>query len=295
MSQLISEIISGGKQKMSLLVPPHGVYQTPLAVHFMDLHERYNDVILEHLAKRIEWKEKQINAPGLEHDAEKKMRLSKKDFQKKKFQKKQIHGRGDDDTTSRDDESPKNKYDLLLFICRHGQTDANTRDEIQSATNGGALTETGRNQAKSMGERIRGELSERGIAMSDVAVYVAPARRTRETAEHAGFVDAVVDDELRDIDWGEFEGMSFDNMLAACKERGIDVYAPIDQTTIETVPAYVRRIKRAVDRIVADARGKCVIIIAHGWTAAALEDDVVPRGISKSSLLGNGDFIMMDI
>jgi alpha-ribazole phosphatase len=57
-----------------------------------------------------------------------------------------------------------------------------------------------------------------GAAAEYVAVYASPRRRARETAEPlagARGLDVVVDDDLREIDFGDFEGRRYEEIEAA--------------------------------------------------------------------------------
>jgi probable phosphoglycerate mutase len=60
------------------------------------------------------------------------------------------------------------------------------------------LTERGEQRAQSLGPLLAGH--------SFALVLTSPLQRARRTAELAGFPDAVVDEDLREVDYGEYEG-----------------------------------------------------------------------------------------
>jgi probable phosphoglycerate mutase len=73
------------------------------------------------------------------------------------------------------------------------------------------LTEAGRDQAR----RLRPKLAERCFP----TVLCSPLRRARETCEEAGFGDrAILWDELREWDYGDYEGLttSYLRMVMSC-------------------------------------------------------------------------------
>lgn len=89
-----------------------------------------------------------------------------------------------------------------IYIIRHGQTDANLRNELQGRRDV-PLNEQGREQAR----RARAFLDERGILFD--RVYSSPLCRAVETARivSGGGVPVEKDDRLLEMDYGPYEGM----------------------------------------------------------------------------------------
>ncbi|MGW0710078.1 histidine phosphatase family protein [Streptomyces sp. NPDC002643] len=86
-----------------------------------------------------------------------------------------------------------------LFLVRHGETEWSLSGRHTSWTDL-PLTENGRAQARSVAPL----LTSHHIG----AVFVSPMKRARETAELAGLKDARVDADLREWDYGAYEGVT---------------------------------------------------------------------------------------
>jgi broad specificity phosphatase PhoE len=84
------------------------------------------------------------------------------------------------------------------WLARHGETDWSAAGRHTGRTDV-PLNDVGREAAATLGRLFRGH--EFGL------VLTSPLVRARETCELAGFSDqAVVDDDLREWDYGEYEG-----------------------------------------------------------------------------------------
>jgi probable phosphoglycerate mutase len=84
-----------------------------------------------------------------------------------------------------------------LFAVRHGETEWSLSGQHTGRTDA-PLTDAGRERAKEVGDLLRG----RDFAL----VLTSPFSRARDTAALAGHADAVVDDDLREWDYGDYEG-----------------------------------------------------------------------------------------
>jgi probable phosphoglycerate mutase len=85
-----------------------------------------------------------------------------------------------------------------LFAVRHGETEWSLSNR-HTGTTDIPLTEAGRDGAKHVGEALSG----RPFAL----VLTSPLSRARDTAALAGFPDAIVDDDLREWNYGDYEGL----------------------------------------------------------------------------------------
>jgi probable phosphoglycerate mutase len=86
-----------------------------------------------------------------------------------------------------------------IWLARHGETTW-SRDWLHSSVTDVPLTERGVEQARDLAHRLAG----RSFAL----VLTSPRSRARRTAELAGFADAVVDADLVEWQYGEYEGIS---------------------------------------------------------------------------------------
>src|SRR5688572_25137542 len=83
------------------------------------------------------------------------------------------------------------------WLVRHGETEWARLGRHTGHTDV-PLTETGRQQARALGRRLAGATF--GL------VLTSPLSRAAETADLAGFAERVVDPDLREWDYGAFEG-----------------------------------------------------------------------------------------
>jgi probable phosphoglycerate mutase len=85
-----------------------------------------------------------------------------------------------------------------LWLMRHGETEWSLSGQHTSRTDI-PLTEHGRRRAEELRDYLKGTKFD--------AVFVSPMKRARETCAIAGFADqAVVDDNLKEWDYGVYEG-----------------------------------------------------------------------------------------
>ena len=84
-----------------------------------------------------------------------------------------------------------------LYAVRHGETEWSLSGRHTGRTDI-PLTEHGREQAKKIGDALS--------AREFTLVLMSPFARARDTASIAGYGDADVDDDLREWDYGDYEG-----------------------------------------------------------------------------------------
>ncbi|MEY2431896.1 MAG: hypothetical protein QOC92_1621 [Acidimicrobiaceae bacterium] len=137
-----------------------------------------------------------------------------------------------------------------LFAVRHGETEWSLRGQHTGRTDV-PLLDVGRERAKKVGEFLSG----RTFAL----VLTSPFSRARETAALAGFPDATVVDDLREWDYGDYEGLK---TLDIRKDRPgwflWDDGVP-DGETIDEVAARADRVIQRVRQVDGD-----VLVFAHG-------------------------------
>jgi alpha-ribazole phosphatase len=146
-----------------------------------------------------------------------------------------------------------------LILVRHGDLGERYHNRYIGRMDA-PLAAEGRRQAAT----LAGELGRLGGAH----ILCSPLLRARETAEIALGADAVytIDDDLREIDFGRWEAMSFAE-IAAADPAAVDRWAALeDDFTFpggESISAFRRRIGAVAGRIAADPSGT-VAAFSHG-------------------------------
>jgi broad specificity phosphatase PhoE len=138
---------------------------------------------------------------------------------------------------------------VRILLVRHGQTEWSASGRHTSTTDL-ALTETGREAARRLGERLAG----REFAL----VLSSPRRRARETCELAG-LRPELDEDLAEWDYGDYEGRTTPEIRAERPGWSLwDDGAPGGETAAQVGA----RAGRVIDRALA-ADGD-VALFAHG-------------------------------
>ncbi len=136
-----------------------------------------------------------------------------------------------------------------LWLVRHGATEWTASGRHTGRTDI-ALTDAGRREAAALVRPLN--------SMVFGAAFVSPLRRARETARIGGFADAVVLDDLREWDYGVYEGRT----TAAIREEipNWSVWTdPIPEG--ESIDAVGSRAARVLERC-ATVDGR-VVLFAH--------------------------------
>ena len=152
-----------------------------------------------------------------------------------------------------------------ILLARHAETDWN-RDRRWQGHADPSLNAHGREQAAELAERLAGEQLD--------AIYASDLRRAAETAGAVGAVhglDVVTDEALREIDVGEWAGLTTAEIEArypagfarhVAGGDGWDNGEPHDRMS--------ERVIGAVTRIAARHPGGRVLCVLHGGTIRAL-------------------------
>lgn len=139
-----------------------------------------------------------------------------------------------------------------LWLARHGDTAWTVSRQHTSRTDL-ELNDDGVVAARS----LAGKLSGRDY---DV-VLTSPLRRARDTARLAGFPDAVVDDRLREFDYGSYEGLTTVEIRGS--RPGWDLWTDGGGPGGETVEEVGRRLDEVVARVRAVAPTRA-LVFGHG-------------------------------
>jgi len=113
-----------------------------------------------------------------------------------------------------------------IFVLRHGETIWNREGRHQGRMNSD-LTALGHSQARDQADLLKAALTGR----SDVVARTSPQGRAMQTARVAlakVALDPLVDDRLCEISFGQWEGLTFDDIAARWPERVSDLdHAPL--------------------------------------------------------------------
>jgi broad specificity phosphatase PhoE len=154
---------------------------------------------------------------------------------------------------------------LRIYIIRHAQTNANIRFECVGRKDI-PLNEAGHIQSKELAERLSDVTADK--------IYISPLIRTKETidyylTEHKG-IPVQTAPELIERDFGDWEGLTFDEIEAQNKEA-FDQWQS-DQINFvipggECSARVQERINSFFDRITKENENKTIFVVTHLGTA----------------------------
>jgi probable phosphoglycerate mutase len=174
-----------------------------------------------------------------------------------------------------------------IYYIRHGETQWNAEGRLQGVQDI-PLNDLGRKQAASAGSILAGLFARDGRSEASLNFVASPLGRARSTMELVRGTlrlppgDYAVDDRLREIAYGQWEGSTLSQMQAADP----DVFAAreSDKWTVpppggESYAAVQARVTDWYRELAADT-----VAVAHGGTARAL---MVALGIETSDSAAN--------
>jgi len=160
-----------------------------------------------------------------------------------------------------------------IYYIRHGETDWNAEGRLQGGLDI-PLNDLGRRQAVHAGGILAGLLAREGRSAQSLSFVASPLGRARRTMELVRGAlqlppcDYALDDRLREIGYGRWEGSTFAQMRASDPE--VFARRQADKWTVpppdgESYAAVETRMRDWYDRLTADT-----VAVAHGGTARAL-------------------------
>jgi broad specificity phosphatase PhoE len=160
-----------------------------------------------------------------------------------------------------------------IYYIRHGETEWNAEGRLQGAQDI-PLNDLGRKQAAHAGGILAGLLARDGQSEASIAFVASPLGRARSTMEVVRGAlglpprDYSVDDRLREIGYGHWEGSTLDEMQASDPEvfarRQADKWM-VSPPGGESYASVQLRMRDWYDSLLADT-----VAVAHGGTARAL-------------------------
>jgi probable phosphoglycerate mutase len=160
-----------------------------------------------------------------------------------------------------------------IYYIRHGETDWNAEGRLQGGIDT-PLNDRGLTQATHAGGILADLFARHGRSASDLAFVASPLQRARYTMDlvrsalelPAG--DYAIDDRLREIGYGHWEGSTLAQMQAA--DRTLFAARQLDKWTVpppggESYASVQIRMRDWYDQLKVDT-----VAVAHGGTARAL-------------------------
>ncbi|MDI3535198.1 MAG: alpha-ribazole phosphatase [Thermosediminibacterales bacterium] len=182
---------------------------------------------------------------------------------------------------------------LRIILVRHGESTAN-KEHRYAGCSDFPLTDTGKMQARRIAERLSGE---------DVtAIYSSNLSRAMETARFiaARFGLSIKEEpSLREIDFGEWEGLTYDEIGISWAElRDAWVADPVNISPPggETLTRLQKRSVEAFLKIVRQHNQGSVVIVSHAGPIRSILCKLQGRDISSfwDIPVQPGDIIVVD-
>ncbi|MEV5833616.1 acid phosphatase [Nocardia sp. NPDC052112] len=150
--------------------------------------------------------------------------------------------------------------DARLVLLRHGETTWSNQRRHTGCTDL-PLTERGAEQARA----AAGVLNE--LKLRDPLVLTSPRQRAVRTAALAGLTDAVVDDDLTEWDYGDYEGQTSAEIRQ--HDPGWTIWTGVvpDGETAAQVSARADRVLASVEPALPD---RDIVLVGHGHFSRAL-------------------------
>ena len=160
-----------------------------------------------------------------------------------------------------------------IYYIRHGETAWNAQGRFQGSQDI-PLNDLGRSQAVAAGGILRGLLAGDGCEPSSLPFVASPLGRARMTMELVRDAmklppaDYSVDGRLREIGYGQWEGLTLDEMkrndAATFARRDLDKWG-VAAPSGESYASVTLRMRDWLDSLVTDT-----VAVAHGGTMRAL-------------------------
>ena len=165
-----------------------------------------------------------------------------------------------------------------LILVRHGRTALTESRKISGGDGENPdLSELGRQDARQVAEELAklGHSGNFAYLAPPVAVVHSPIARAQQTAQAISnrvSIPMVSNDDLAEIGFGEWDGLTNEEMIAAFEDeynawRGSLEVAPPGGETLKDFDA---RVRRAFDSILEQYSGQSVVVVAHVMPIRAL-------------------------
>jgi broad specificity phosphatase PhoE len=155
---------------------------------------------------------------------------------------------------------------IKIILVRHGQTE-NNKAGLAQGHNDSDLTEEGLIQLEKIKEFLKNYKID-VVFSSSLGRALKTAKKICENRN----VEYIIDDNLKEINWGELSKLSVEELLKKWSEyyksekvKGIP-RENIRPKNGENSFDHIKRVKKVLDKIIKDYNNKTVVLVAHGGT-----------------------------
>jgi len=154
-----------------------------------------------------------------------------------------------------------------LFLVRHGETELNSSERYWGRTDV-ALNADGLRQAERLRERLAGEKID--------AIYSSHLKRamvTAQTIASAHQLEVVICPELREIDFGQLEGLTFNEINQLYPEivrRWFEGSSQLVYPGGESLAELEERVRRFRSRLDKHSEKESILVVAHNGVLRTL-------------------------
>lgn len=163
----------------------------------------------------------------------------------------------------------KTTGNIVVYFVRHGVTEWNRQRRFQGQLDI-PLSAEGLKQAALVANWLANQ--QRNFA----AIYSSDLLRARQTAEKIGKqlgLEPILSKELREINVGDWQGLSYDEVNERYPGQIEEWYRTIDRFTLpggESVPLVQRRTFALFRSLLERHAGQAIIVVSHGMALSAL-------------------------
>ena len=150
---------------------------------------------------------------------------------------------------------------MKLILVRHGETHWNKERRIQGGSSDIELNDTGLRQA----QRLASFLKNENIA----AIVSSPLKRAMATAKAIAnhhHLPVEVDDELKELEVGELEGLGVSNLNTTFSQFLMQWWQDAGQEKLPKGESFVevqQRSWKTVERLLAEHKNETVVVVSH--------------------------------
>lgn len=166
----------------------------------------------------------------------------------------------------------------ILLLVRHGETIDNVNQILQGQTHG-ELTETGRQQAQQLADRLADDNID--IFMSSDLKRAEDTCRIIALPHHRQVLTTPL---LRERDWGGFTGMFIPDL----KDR-------VWPEDIETIGEMKERARRFLMMLRQRYQGKKVLAVGHGIINKAIQSVYYGKPMNEIPKMANADVVVIEV